>query len=356
MGKLTVLMTVFNGMPYLPLAIESILNQTFRDFDFLIINDCSTDETRSVILGYDDPRIRLIDNEANVGQTRSLNIGLERSRTEFVARMDADDVSHPTRLQKQVGFLEAHPEVAVVGISLNQIDANGRVIGKVVRPERNLQIRWLQLFECPIPGGSAAFRKSVVWDELGGFDASIRFSQDWELLSRISKRHELANLPQVLYDVRSHAASANTAMLGEVFLDIQKISRDNIRLTLEIEDESPEWLSKIDMLPEGIVMRKVKHPPLMLELVEVFFRRFCELYPAAKDDPVVLDSLSAQYFRVVEWSRLRSPSTSIQALRLARKITPWNAHCSRLLRVAAGLAGGREIRNWFRRARVNLSH
>jgi glycosyltransferase involved in cell wall biosynthesis len=356
MARYTVLMTVYNGMPYLPLAIESILNQTCRDFEFLIINDCSTDGSRDVILSYGDPRIRLIDNAINVGQTASLNTGLEHTRTEIVVRMDADDVSHPTRLEKQAGFLDAHPEVAVVGIHLNQIDAQGRVIGKVIRPASDLQIRWLQLFESSIPGGSAAFRKRVVWDELGGFEPSIRFSQDWELISRIPKRYRLANIPEILYDVRSHAASANSAMLAEVFLDVKRISRDNIRNTLDIEDESPEWLSMIDMLPEGIVWRRVEDPARMLQVVDQFFERYCALHPQAADDPVVLDQLSNQYFRVVEWSHLRSLSTSLRAFRQAKGLTPGKVYFARLLRTLAGLAGGRRIRNWFRRMRVSLAN
>src|SRR5215467_8249434 len=106
MPKVTVLLTVYNGERYLHEAIDSILGQTFQDFEFLIINDGSTDGTRELILSYHDRRIRLIDNEYNIGQTRSLNRGLVLAMGQFLARQDADDISEPDRLASQVAFLE----------------------------------------------------------------------------------------------------------------------------------------------------------------------------------------------------------------------------------------------------------
>src|SRR4051794_29608800 len=115
MPKVTVLLAVYNGERYLREAIDSILGQTFQDFEFLIINDGSTDSTREIILSYHDPRIRLVDNEDNIGQTRSLNRGLALAAGQFVARQDADDISEPERLASQVAFLEIHPEVVLLG-------------------------------------------------------------------------------------------------------------------------------------------------------------------------------------------------------------------------------------------------
>src|SRR3990170_6306785 len=102
--EITVLMSVYNGERFLREAIESILNQTYRDFEFLIINDGSTDSSREIILSYNDPRIRLIDNELNIGLTRSLNKGLRLARGKYIARQDADDISFRKRLEKQVAF------------------------------------------------------------------------------------------------------------------------------------------------------------------------------------------------------------------------------------------------------------
>jgi glycosyltransferase involved in cell wall biosynthesis len=348
-------MTVFNGMPYLPLAIESILNQTFEKYEFLIVNDCSTDVTREVILSYHDPRIRLIDNSTNIGQTRSLNVGLEQTRTEFVARMDADDISHPSRLEVQTGFLRAHSKVAAVGMDMNLIDASGRVIGKLHRPQHDLPIRWMQFFENPIPGGVAMFRKSVIWDELGGYNPSIKYSQDWELLSRIPKRYELASIPQIHYDFRTHSGATSHGMSSEITREIQKIYRANLRLLLEIDDDDAVWMASMNLLSEAVSHEHPEFLAVLLESVRAIYKRFCALNPEANHDPAVLDILSRLYFRVVERSRFRSLPKAYQALQLAWRITPKPRYLARLLRLAAGLTGGRTIRDWFRKTRLQFS-
>ncbi|HKQ33129.1 MAG TPA: glycosyltransferase family A protein, partial [Thermodesulfobacteriota bacterium] len=113
--KVTVLMTVYNGEKFLNEAIDGILNQTFRDFEFLIINDGSTDGSREIIKSYKDPRINLVDNESNIGLTASLNRGLSLAGGEYIARQDADDISLPERLEKQISILERNPDIALLG-------------------------------------------------------------------------------------------------------------------------------------------------------------------------------------------------------------------------------------------------
>ena len=111
----TVLLSVYNGERYLRESIESILNQTFTDFEFLIINDGSTDDSRRIISSYDDPRIQLIDNEQNIGLSQSLNKGLKLARGTYIARQDADDISEPERLAKQVSYMDRNPHIALLG-------------------------------------------------------------------------------------------------------------------------------------------------------------------------------------------------------------------------------------------------
>src|SRR3989344_5781814 len=115
--KISVLMPAYNARKYIGEAIESILNQTFKDFEFIIINDCSTDKTKKIIEEYanKDARIKLINNATNLGLTKSLNIGLKEARGEYVARLDADDVALPERLEKQYEFMEKNKETTLVG-------------------------------------------------------------------------------------------------------------------------------------------------------------------------------------------------------------------------------------------------
>lgn len=289
MPEITVLMTVYNGMPFLPMALESMLNQTWADFEFLIINDASTDHSREVILKYRDPRIRLIDNDVNLHQTRSLNRGLQETRTDFVARMDADDVSHPERLEKQIAFLRRRPEVAVVGTNNRWIDSSGNVTGTWVRPRRDLGLRWAHLSSCQISGGSVMFQRRVIWDELRGFDPAFRFSQDWELWSRVHHHHyEAANLPELLLDVRTHPNAGSLKHESEVRLEDSQIRKLYRQRIFGDGDDAGAWLAEI----EALIERRNEPPSRRAELITAMFERFCSLYPAAREDPEVLAQLS----------------------------------------------------------------
>src|SRR5690606_37374672 len=129
MPRVTVLLAVHNGERYIQEAIDSILAQTFGDFELLIVNDGSTDATRDLVLSYSDDRIRLVDNDHNIGLPKSLNRGLRLAKGRYIARLDADDISEPDRLAAQVSFLQANPDVAMVGSWYRKIDGEGNTLG-----------------------------------------------------------------------------------------------------------------------------------------------------------------------------------------------------------------------------------
>ena len=166
--KITVLMTVYNGERYLKECMDSVLGQTFRDFEFLIIDDYSTDSSRDLIKSYKDSRIRLIENEKNLNQVRSLNIGLEQARGQYVARMDQDDIMLRDRLERQVNFLDKNTDISVVGTWGEVIDEKGKVFTKACLPLRNEEIVGRVLF-CGyfLMHPSVVFRKDVIMDAGG---------------------------------------------------------------------------------------------------------------------------------------------------------------------------------------------
>lgn len=182
-------MTVSNGMPYLREAIESVLGQTFTDFEFLIVDDASTDGSGECVASYRDPRIRLLHNERNLGQTRSLNRGLEFARGGYVARLDADDVCLTTRLERQVGVLCARPDIAVLGTWMYDIDAGGARTALVSRrwDDAGTYLAWLLLEICPLWHPTVMFRRDLVL-EVGGYDESFRIAQDYDLWIRLALR------------------------------------------------------------------------------------------------------------------------------------------------------------------------
>ena len=203
--KLTVLMSVFNADRYLQSAIDSILNQTFSDFEFLIINDGSTDNTSKILASYYDTRIRIVDNEHNIGLTKSLNKGLEISRGEYIARMDADDISLPDRLGRQMSFLDSTSHIHCVGCDNFIIDENRRETGQLKWPHgRNANIRAIASSTNPVGHPNVIYRKDVVM-RIGKYNEFYPTCQDLELWFRFYKHGYLTdNVPRRLLMLRKH--------------------------------------------------------------------------------------------------------------------------------------------------------
>jgi len=345
MAEVTVILTVYNGMPYLPRAIESILNQTLTDFEFLIVNDCSTDNSREVILSHKDSRIRLVDNPVNMKQTQSMNLALKSVKTEFVGRMDADDVSHPHRLELQLEFLKAHPDVAAVGTNINFIDEDDRVVDSLRRPLQDQALRWMQFFDNPVSCGIMMFRTMIVRDELGGFAPFISVAQDWELWSRMPKTYRLANLPGFLYDVRRHSGSSTIEPSPRVEGEIHWINRANIRRILNITDESEAWLKKVD----DLLLKRIDRPEERVAVISILFHHFCSYYPNAVEDPDVLDILAREYLGAVYYAPLSCVPRAIRSLRRDRhKAMPAGKLLRQLVRML-GNEGPSHFRHWCRR-------
>lgn len=182
--ELTVLMPVYNGEKYLHQSIESILNQTFTGFEFLIINDGSTDASKDIILSYDDSRITLVDNGENVGVSKSLNRGISQSLGKYIARQDADDVSHPMRLEKEYSSMRGG-DYDVVYCRYEYMDRRGKRLSWVspMFSGQNLEKRLIALKD-PIAHGSVLMKKNSVI-EAGGYSELLVFSQDYELWLRL---------------------------------------------------------------------------------------------------------------------------------------------------------------------------
>jgi glycosyltransferase involved in cell wall biosynthesis len=192
-------MSVYNGRRYVAGAVQSVLNQSFGDFEFILIDDGSTDGSAAVMkrLADADDRIRLV-HQSNQGLTASLNRGLRMARGTYIARMDDDDLTHPERFERQVRFLNAHPEVGIVGTRLQFIDAGGRVLGEWSVPSDPADIAWRLLFNTCLCHPSIMVRRRL-FDTLGGYAEWATTAQDYELFSRAVLETQLANLPDILH-------------------------------------------------------------------------------------------------------------------------------------------------------------
>ena len=212
----SVVMSVFNGERYLREAMDSILQQAFTRFEFIVIDDGSTDSSRAILDSYCDERITIISNDTNRGLTPSLNLGIRKAQGRYLARMDADDISDPGRLQKEMEFLDAHPGHAAVGCFARLIDEHSRVTRLVAHPVGDQVVRrYLRRDNC-LTHGSAMIRMDCL-HEMGLYDETITRAQDYDLWLRLSERYRLANIPEYLYSFRVHPGS-----IGEQFRQEQK--------------------------------------------------------------------------------------------------------------------------------------
>jgi GT2 family glycosyltransferase len=210
--QVTVLMPVRNGAPHLAAALRSILAQTFSDFELLVIDDGSTDTTAEILRTVRDPRLRVVTHAQNRGLVPTLNEGLELARGELIARQDHDDFSQPTRLEKQVAYLRAHPACALVGSQALQIGEDNRPALPLFRPRDAESIRWYLCFDNAFIHSAVMFRRGVIRDEFGGYPGSLH-SEDYALWSQLARQRPTANLPESLLHYREHAGSV-TGSLG----------------------------------------------------------------------------------------------------------------------------------------------
>lgn len=211
----SVLMSVYNDESYVQNAIDSILDQTFEEFEFIVVDDGSTDATRDVIDTYSDDRIRLVENESNIGLTRSLNRALDYARGRYVARQDADDISRMDRLERQVSYLNRHPNVAMVGSGAVLVDESGNTLNRritLTHPTLDDILRKNRFVH-----GSVVVRRDVL-NEVDGYDEFFETVQDYDLWLRIANRHPVRNIPAPLYRLRVHNESIYISQLEQSLL------------------------------------------------------------------------------------------------------------------------------------------
>ena len=209
--RVSVVMPTRNAGPYLHLAIEGILNQSFRDFELIVINDACTDNTPQILDGFNDNRLIVLTNENNLGIAASTNRGIAVARGEYVALQDSDDISLPHRFQTQVEFLDAHPDIVLVSsAAATLIDENGLVLEDFCHPALEIDMQWKMLWTCSIHHTGVMARRKAILD-VGGYtdDPFFRYGSDYELLSRVAIRYRVANLTEPLVMWRKHTSQCS---------------------------------------------------------------------------------------------------------------------------------------------------
>lgn len=224
MCKISVVTSVYNCEKYIAATIESVIKQTFEDWEFIIINDCSSDRSAEIIRSFSDERIVFIDNKVNRGQCESLNYGISIAKGEFIARLDHDDICKPNRLEKQYEYMKKHPEVVLVGSKCNlYIDGKEIQTGEPIVSSAQ-EMRFALNFDNQIPHSSFFIRKSTMI-EAGIRYGEYQYAEDYALLFDLIKVGEIAllNEPLVLYRIfdEQFTATCSHDLITEEVLQIR---------------------------------------------------------------------------------------------------------------------------------------
>jgi len=263
---ITILMPVHNGAVYLPEAINSMLRQSLKDFEFLIVDDASTDPSVAIIQGFKDPRIRLIQSPTRLKLSGALNLGLDNAKGRYVARMDADDISLPRRLEIQAQFMEQHPEIGLCGTWIRYFGGSSHAILK--RPLHHAEIQAFALLDTPFAHPSVMMRRDMMEQHQLRFNGDFFPTEDFELWIRAIRAFPTANLPQILLRYRIHGKSltgADWSTMDEQAIRVvqtqlqflaltpsadelrfhRQLAMGRLNMTTALLDQAENWLTRL---------------------------------------------------------------------------------------------------------------
>jgi glycosyltransferase involved in cell wall biosynthesis len=268
-SPVTVVMPVYNAAPYLRAALESVFRQTHADFTLLAIDDGSTDESPAILRACPDRRLRIVP-QLHQGVAAAMRTALDLADTELIARADADDVYHPQRLARQVAFLGAHPEVAIVG-------AAGRRLGhRLGGPVGAPRIRWTALYRSPLANTTIMFRRAAAL-AVGGYPHDHVYLDDYPFVSRLIDRFAAENLSDVLVTVTVHEDSISRRFSSEAIAEADRVRRANLKRLVGRDDAVAGlfYLLAGGAPPSGFA------PEQVASLLEELIARFHERYGRA---------------------------------------------------------------------------
>ena len=226
--RLTVFTPFYGKVDYFDETIRSVLSQSFRDFEYLMINDGDPADAAAIEQRYNDPRIRIITTPHRLGLSGSRDAGLREARGELIAFIDSDDACEPGRLEKQVAFLDSHPDHVLVGSALRYIDESSKTIGGRVYPESDEEIkRRLVVLNCVAQPSVTARRAALV--EAGGYTHDFPFAEDYDLWLRLARFGKFHNLPEQLVAYRIHRDSGKNLRLRPALRDTTRVKIRAIR-------------------------------------------------------------------------------------------------------------------------------
>lgn len=349
--RISVITPVRNGEQFLAETVASILRQTFGDFEYLIVDDASTDGTPEMIARFarQDARIVPLWVPTNVNQSHALNVALDAARGELVALIDADDLAFPERLACQVRFLDAHPEVGVVGAQVQQIDVEGNARFAMSFPTTPALVRWMVLFGTPVLHSAAMMRRALL-ASIGGYSVQWKYANDYSLWAELIERTQITNLPETLVAYRRHGSQMSTTLAtpqrGEVWLLIHRMLAERLALRVSLDD--------IGALYHGVRGMSLEAAASLVRTADLLTTIWTRYLAVEQPDPATADAIAADCARrllTMVWTHRRSARDASRVLlQRAQSIDPelWQrpqtcAHLRRLgIKHAASTHGLRQ--------------
>ena len=234
--KISVILPVYNSARYLNVAIDSVLSQTYKNFEFIIINDGSVDRTEAIISSCQDPRIKLIKHNRRLGIVKSLNQGLKMAKGKYVIRMDADDISFTQRFEKQINFMESNPKIAISG---SWVEVFGTKNYYWRPPTTHETIKSKLMFESSLIHPSVIFRRQAIIKNKLFYRPNYNSAEDYDLWSRAADKTKLGNLNQVLLKYRQHHSQVTKSSFKQQLNSADKIRKKLIK-RLKLNPSSSE--------------------------------------------------------------------------------------------------------------------
>jgi glycosyltransferase involved in cell wall biosynthesis len=300
----SVLMAAHNEERYVGEAIQSVLRQTLPDFELIVIDDGSTDGTSACLRAFRDPRIRPLRNVSSLGLTRSLIIGMREARSELIARLDADDLAMPRRLEKQVATFHNAPDIGVVGSNCWLIDAKGNRTGARQMPPTDLAIRWRSMLDNPFIHPAVMFRANV-YEQAGGYDPSVETAQDYDLWVRMLSITQARNFPQRLIAYRIRPSSITDGRRQQQLANHDQVSWRTLTEVLPGHDLPFKRHRLLRALYAG------GPPPVPRETIPLLVKAYWSL----------LEAFQTRYAGLPGWGQLLRYEWMRNAYRLQR--APW---------------------------------
>lgn len=313
--RVTVLSAVYNGERFLDEAIASIVAQSYADFEYILINDASTDSSPDILAQWAarDSRIRILHNERNINPSGALNRGLSEARGEYIANIDQDDISYPTRLAEQVAFLDANPTVGVVGSQARAIDEQGAGDRIINYPTNPALAKWVLFFQTPVIHSAAMMRRAIV-EQVGKYSLRAWMAGDYELFLRIAKVAEISNLPTTLVAYRRSSTQVTSTSLrpqtGRVLLFLQAMLQE--RFGFDIRS-----LPAITALFSGVRGHSLEDEISLVaagELMNKLYTIFVATTDLSTEDAQVVAQDCARRYLLMAWGNRRQFRTASRTL------------------------------------------